>query len=279
MNKIFSAVALAATVVTLTLASADVLASSGKGKDAKSSSHNTSQSAGPGKSAGKGKGSEKSKGHDHNHSNGNGHDNHQGNGYGHDHDDEDEGDGSCVADNSGNGHNQHKGKGHQHDHIGYINGVGHHKHHDHDDEDCGGGDGDNGGGDGLPQGCYAGAAWVSLADYEAGDGFKDAIGIAVQTEGGTAYGEADFSYITDLGTFVAITPDSGYALHEYSVYVDIDGVESEIYNWLAPTQDGEAGVVGNDVNNPFAISETQFDAGIGVTTLICELGVTPGSPN
>lgn len=280
MNKIFSAVALAATVVTLTLASADVLASSGKGKDAKGSSHNTSQSSGPGKSSGKGNGSEKSKGHNHNHSNGKGHDHHQGNGYGHDHDDDDE-DGSCEADGSGNGHQNHKGKGHQHEHIGYINGVGHHKHHDHDDDDCGGGD--NGGGGGgvvLPEGCYAGAAWVTLADYTVYDGFKEATEIAVQSEDNTLTAWSSFTFIEGLGAIVGVTPEGDLALHEFAVYTDIDGVETEIFSWQAPTDGGVLDVVtsGNE-ETPLNITSEQFDAGIGVITLICEAGVIPGTPN
>ncbi|MDP2126344.1 MAG: hypothetical protein Q8K97_03110, partial [Pseudohongiella sp.] len=100
MNKIFSAAALAATVITLTLASADVLASNGKGNSQNAAPGNsagkgnsktvtqppaqtTSAISAPGNSAGKGNGADKSKGHDHTHSNGVGHTNHQGNGYGH----------------------------------------------------------------------------------------------------------------------------------------------------------------------------------------------------
>lgn len=297
MNKIFSAVALAATVVTLTLASADVLASSGKGKskDNKSSSHQSSYQS-------KGKGSEKSKGHSHNHSKGKGHDHHQGNGYGHDHDDDEDEDGSCEADGDGkgNGHKKHKGKGHQHDHTGYINGVGHHKHHDHDDDDCGGGDdddddgdngggdnggGDNGGGDNggggvvLPEGCYAGAAWVTLADYTLDAGYKEAIGIAVQSEDGFVSASSDFVFLDGVGAFVSVTPAGGYAVHELTAYTLIDGVETEIFTWQAPTEAGVADPISNTDDNPLSISSAQFDAGIGVVTLICEAGVSPGSAN
>lgn len=267
MNKIFSAVALVATIATLTLASADVLASNGKG-----SSHNTSQSSGPGKSSGKGNGADNSKGHSHNHSNGNGHANHQGNGYGHNHDADD--DGSCEAPDgdSGNGHNKHKGMGHQHDHTGYINGVGHHKHHDHDDDSCGGGVV-------LPEGCYAGAAWVTLADYAVVGDSKEAFDIAVQSEDGFVSATSGFLFIEGTGAIVGITPVGGYAAHKFAVYTDVDGVETEIFSWLAPTDAGVAGVVNTGEDTPLNITSTQFDAGIGVTTLICEAGVYPGEPN